>query len=154
VCVCVYVCLLYIRTYIYTCTQYTINTILSDLLYQNLFKPDQLGKSSNNAGSARATSRPSSIDGGGGMPMAKHAINKSSSAAAVAAAATDEAEVSKIRAVVADVSGTKSSLNEKRAEKCKEKCPANIKECCRNAIAGIHYSLIYIHSLSPVRIVK
>lgn len=60
--------------------------------------------------------------------MAKHANNKS---------ATDEEVSSKTRAVVADVSGSKAaSANEKRAEKCKEKCPANIKECCRNAIAG------------------
>lgn len=102
--------------------------IISDLLYQNLFKPDQLAKSSNVA-SARVAPRPSSVDSVPG-PMAKHAINKS--------APLTEDEITKTRAVVADVSSSnlKSTVNEKRAEKCKEKCPANIKDCCRNAIAG------------------
>lgn len=99
------------------------------MLYQNPFKPDQFGKS-NNAASSRITTRPVTIDPPLG-PMAKHAtINKS------APLTTDE-EITKTRAVVSDVGGTKSAANEKRVEKCKEKCPANIKECCRNAIAGI-----------------
>lgn len=84
-----------------------------------------MGKSSNVA-STRATSRPTGDNIPG--PMAKHAINKSSSMM--------EDEVLKTRAVVADISGSKGTASEKRAEKCKEKCPANIKECCRNAIAG------------------
>lgn len=108
-----------------------MNAIISDLLYQNLFKPDQLGKpTSGAAASARATSRPSSQgDGTSSGPMAKHVNNKSTTS-------VDTEEQSKTRAVLADVSGAKVSSNEKRAEKCKEKCPANIKECCRNAIAG------------------
>lgn len=96
------------------------------MLYQTLFKPDPMGKS-NNVASTRAASRPPG-DGASPGPMAKHAINKS--------APMMEDEMSKTRAVVADVSGSKVTANEKRAEKCKEKCPANIKECCRNAIAG------------------
>lgn len=102
-----------------------------NLLYQNLFKPDQLAKSSNVA-STRAASRPVSAQGEGAIsgPMAKHAVNKS------ATITENTEEVSKTRAVVADISGSKNSGNEKRADmKCKEKCPANIKECCRNAIA-------------------
>lgn len=95
-----------------------------------------MGKSSNVA-STRATSRPMAVDGSVSSqpgPMAKHAINKSASI-------MTEDDVSKTRAVVADISGTKSTASEKRAEKCKEKCPANIKECCRNAIAGIYYAV-------------
>jgi len=105
--------------------------IISDLLYQNLFKPDQLGKTGgggSSVASTRAASRPSSGDRDG-APMAKHAVNKSSA---------DGEETSKTRAVPADPqpSALKSTMSEKRADKCKEKCPANIKECCRNAIAG------------------
>ncbi|XP_050423186.1 uncharacterized protein LOC126834970 isoform X2 [Adelges cooleyi] len=94
-----------------------------NLLYQNIFKPDILSKP-NNVASARATSRPASD----GVPMAKHVINNSNKPAPL----SDE-ESLKTRAVVADVSGTKSA-SEKRIEKCKEKCPANVKDCCRSAI--------------------
>lgn len=104
------------------------------MLYQNLFKPDHLGKSNSAATARVTTTRPATIDVTLG-PMAKHAIiNKS-------APITTDDEISKTRAVVADVGGTKSAAHEKRVEKCKEKCPANIKECCRNAIAGIQSSI-------------
>ncbi|XP_003246195.1 uncharacterized protein LOC100574541 isoform X1 [Acyrthosiphon pisum] len=101
-----------------------------NLLYQNLFKPDQLGKTGgggSSVASTRAASRPASGDRDG-APMAKHVVNKSSA---------DGEETSKTRAVPADAqpSALKSTMSEKRADKCKEKCPANIKECCRNAIA-------------------
>lgn len=114
------------------------NAIISDLLYQNLFKPDQLGKTGGGGGSSvastRAASRPASGDRDG-APMAKHAVNKSSA---------DGEETSKTRAVSADAqpSALKSTMSEKRADKCKEKCPANIKECCRNAIAGMCPTII------------
>lgn len=104
------------------------------MLYQNLFKPDQLGKSvggsSSGVATTRAATRPASGDRDGAPgPMAKHAVNKSS---------VDGEETSKTRAVQTDAqpSALKSTISDKRVEKCKEKCPANIKECCRNAIAG------------------
>lgn len=80
--------------------------------------------------STRAATRPAPGDRDGApAPMAKHAVNKSSA---------DGEETTKTRAVQADAqpSALKSTVSDKRAEKCKEKCPANIKECCRNAIAG------------------
>lgn len=87
-----------------------------------------MGKSSNVA-STRTSVRPAvTAEGAAPGPLAKHA-NKS------AATMENSEEVTKTRAVVADVGGTKSSASEKM-QKCKEKCPANIKECCRNAIAG------------------
>lgn len=115
-----------------TCTK--TDVIISDLLYQNLFKPDHLGKSGV-AASTRAT-RPLAD---GAQPMAKHAAaggNNNNNNKMTAATGMADDEITKTRAVVADVSGSKSAANEKRAEKCKEKCPANIKECCRNAIQG------------------
>jgi len=116
--------------------------IISDLLYQNLFKPDQLGKTGGGGSSVASTraaaSRPASGDRDG-APMAKHAVNKSSA---------DGEETSKTRAVTADAqpSALKSTMSEKRADKCKEKCPANIKECCRNAIAGTRSTIINIYN--------
>lgn len=114
--------------------------VISDLLFKNLFQPDQLGKSSN-AASARATARPALTGGDGAAPApsAKHA-NKSA-----AMTETSDGEVTKTRAVVADVSGTKSSANEK-LQKCKEKCPANIKDCCRYAIAGTYLYIFFFQN--------
>lgn len=112
--------------------------VISDLLYKNLFQPDQLGKSSN-AASARATARPALTGGDGAAPTptAKHA-NKSAAMTEI----VDGEVTTKTRAVVADVSGTKSSASEK-LQKCKEKCPANIKDCCRYAIAGTYLCFFF-----------
>ncbi|XP_050539341.1 uncharacterized protein LOC126904383 isoform X1 [Daktulosphaira vitifoliae] len=93
--------------------------IISDLLHQNIFKPDLLSKSIN-AASMRTVVRTSSDN----VPMAKHANNKS----------TQLSDDDKTRAVVADVGGAKSATISEKREKCKEKCPANIKDCCRSAI--------------------
>lgn len=75
-----------------------------------------------NAASMRTVVRTASDS----VPMAKHANNKSAQLS----------EDDKTRAVVADVGGTKSAATSEKREKCKEKCPANIKDCCRSAIQG------------------